>query len=60
MHWSKFKNNDPRNIFNIIFQCMFLQKMITGLDDFYKHDYEHYIDDLDMQSDLYEYMFGKL
>lgn len=33
-----------------------LQKMITGLDELYEHD----IQDLDMQGDLYEYMLGKL
>lgn len=33
-----------------------LQKIVTGLDDLYEHD----IDELDMQGDLYEYMLGKL
>lgn len=33
-----------------------LQKIITGLDELYEHD----IQDLDMQGDLYEYMLGKL
>ncbi|WP_168121274.1 class I SAM-dependent DNA methyltransferase [Paenibacillus sp. HB172176] len=33
-----------------------LQKMITGLDELYEHD----IQNLDMQGDLYEYMLGKL
>lgn len=109
MRWSKFKNNDPRDIYDVISQRVFpaiknlkngrlpdfteqgelieisgdadageqnntafarymddamfliptpqvLQKIITGLDDLYEHD----IDDLDMQGDLYEYMLGKL
>lgn len=33
-----------------------LQKVITGLDELYEHE----IQDLDMQGDLYEYMLGKL
>jgi type I restriction enzyme M protein len=33
-----------------------LQKIITGLDELYEHD----IQDLDMQGDLYEYMLSKL
>jgi type I restriction enzyme M protein len=33
-----------------------LQKIITGLDELYEHD----IQNLDMQGDLYEYMLGKL
>jgi len=33
-----------------------LQKVITGLDDLYEHD----IQGLDMQGDVYEYMLGKL
>ncbi|HWR40735.1 MAG TPA: class I SAM-dependent DNA methyltransferase [Patescibacteria group bacterium] len=33
-----------------------LQKIVTGLDELYEHD----IQDLDMQGDLYEYMLGKL
>lgn len=33
-----------------------LQKIITGLDELYEHD----IQGLDMQGDLYEYMLGKL
>jgi len=33
-----------------------LQKIISGLDELYEHD----IQDLDMQGDLYEYMLGKL
>lgn len=33
-----------------------LQKIITGLDDLYEHD----LQGLDMQGDLYEYMLGKL
>lgn len=33
-----------------------LEKIITGLDDLYEHD----IEGLDMQGDLYEYMLGKL
>lgn len=33
-----------------------LEKIITGLDDLYEHDLEG----LDMQGDLYEYMLGKL
>ena len=108
MRWSKFKDRDSREIFEIISQRVFpavkkmkygklpdfdengelieieedtesgnsqtafckymdsavflipnaqiLQKIITGLDDFYIHD----IADLDMQGDLYEYMLGKL
>ncbi len=109
MRWSKFKNSDPRDIYDVISQRVFpaiknmkhgrlpdftaqgelmeiaddsgsdvqneaafarymsdamfliptpqvLQKIITGLDDLYKHD----IADLDMQGDLYEYMLGKL
>lgn len=109
MRWSKFKNNDPRYIYDVISQRVFpaiknmrcgrlpdfseqgelinitddfdhdaqnntafarymsdamfliptpqvLQKIITGLDDLYKHD----IINGDMQGDLYEYMFSKL
>lgn len=108
MRWSKFKDRDSREIFEIISQRVFpavkkmkygklpdfdengelieieedtesgnsqtafskymdsavflipnaqiLQKIITGLDDLYIH----YIADLDMQGDLYEYMLGKL
>jgi type I restriction enzyme M protein len=33
-----------------------LQKIVTGLDELYEHD----IQNLDMQGDLYEYMLGKL
>lgn len=33
-----------------------LEKIITGLDDLYEHD----LQGLDMQGDLYEYMLGKL
>ncbi|MFC6333315.1 N-6 DNA methylase [Paenibacillus septentrionalis] len=33
-----------------------LEKIITGLDELYEHE----IQDLDMQGDLYEYMLGKL
>ena len=33
-----------------------LQKIITGLDELYEHD----LQDLDMQGDLYEYMLSKL
>lgn len=33
-----------------------LQKIITGLDELYEHD----LQGLDMQGDLYEYMLGKL
>lgn len=32
-----------------------LEKVITGLEDLYQHD----IQDLDMQGDIYEYMLGK-
>ncbi len=109
MRWSKFKNNDPRYIYDVISQRVFpaiknmrcgrlpdfseqgelinitddfdhdaqnntafarymsdamfliptpqvLQKIITGLDDLYKHD----IINGDMQGDLYEYMLSKL
>lgn len=109
MRWSKFKEKDSRDIFDIVSQRVFpaikkmqsgqlpdfnemgelieildsdgkredgktafakymedasfliptpqvLQKIITGLDDLYEHD----IEDLDMQGDLYEYMLGKL
>ncbi len=109
MRWSKFKNNDPRDIFDIISQRVFpaikkfkngrlpdfneygelieiedigenkivgssafarymenatfviptpqvLQKIITGFDDLYEHDLEG----LDMQGDLYEYMLIKI
>ena len=86
MRWSKFKDKDAREIFEIIGQRVFpfiksmnsnkssafsrymedamflvptpqvLQKIITGLDDLYEHD----IQNLDMQGDLYEYMLGKL
>ena len=33
-----------------------LEKIITGLDDLYEHDVEN----LDLQGDLYEYMLGKI
>lgn len=109
MRWSKFKNNDPLYIYDVISQRVFpaiknmrcgrlpdfseqgelinitddfdhdaqnntafarymsdaifliptpqvLQKIITGLDDLYKHD----IINGDMQGDLYEYMLSKL
>lgn len=109
MRWSKFKNRDPRDMFDIISQRVFpaiknmrsgklpdfqedgtmvevdaqsggegqedtafarymdsamfliptpqvLQKIITGLDEFYEHD----IAERDMQGDLYEYMLSKL
>lgn len=86
MRWSKFKDKDPREIYDIVSSKVFpyikgmnnndnsafsrymedamfliptpqvLQKIITGLDELYEHD----IQGLDMQGDLYEYMLGKL
>lgn len=90
MRWSKFKNLDAREIFDIVNSRVFpfikslndgvgaesnnafskymkdavfvipnpqvLQKIITGLDELYEHD----IQGLDMQGDLYEYMLSKL
>lgn len=86
MRWSKFKDKDSREIYDIVSSKVFpyikginnndnsafsrymedamfliptpqvLQKIITGLDELYEHD----IQGLDMQGDLYEYMLGKL
>jgi len=86
MRWSKFKDKDSREIYDIVNSKVFpyikginnndnsafsrymedamfliptpqvLQKIITGLDELYEHD----IQGLDMQGDLYEYMLGKL
>lgn len=109
MRWSKFKHNDPREIYDLMQQRVFpaikgmkhgrlpdfteqgeliditseevgeneeatafsrymsdamfliptaqvLEKIITGLDDLYEHDVEN----LDLQGDLYEYMLGKI
>lgn len=86
MRWSKFKDKDSREIYDIVSSKVFpyikamnnneesafsrymedamfliptpqvLQKIITGLDELYEHD----IQNLDMQGDLYEYMLGKL
>lgn len=86
MRWSKFKDRDAREIYDIVSTKVFafiknmngneesafsrymedamffiptpqvLQKIITGLDELYEHD----LQGLDMQGDVYEYMLGKL
>lgn len=86
MRWSKFKDKDSRQIYDIVGTKVFpyvkgmnnnensafsrymgdamfliptpqlLEKIITGLDELYEHD----IQGLDMQGDVYEYMLGKL